>query len=73
MSLERTFIKLSNGAKIMDISNTQPKLLDAKHACGRKFQMEKSTLEVHGHISTQSSYSSTSSLKNEPFCFCYYI
>ena len=30
--LERRCINLSNGVKIMDISHTQPKLLDAKHA-----------------------------------------
>ena len=39
----------------MDLSHTLPKLLDAEHAWGRKFQTEKSTLEVHGHISTWSS------------------
>ena len=30
--LERRCINLSNGVKIMDISHTQPKLLDAEHA-----------------------------------------
>ena len=30
--LERICINLSNGVKIMDISLTQPKLLDAEHA-----------------------------------------
>ena len=29
---ERRCINLSNGVKIMDISHTQPKLLDAEHA-----------------------------------------
>ena len=43
--LERRCIKLSNGVIIMDISPTQPKLLDAEHACGRKFQMEKMHLK----------------------------
>ena len=44
----------SNGAKIMDLSHTQPKLLDTKHVWGRKFQTQKSTLEVRGHLSTRS-------------------
>ena len=30
--LERRCINLSKGVKIMDISHTQPKLLDAEHA-----------------------------------------
>ena len=30
--LERMCINLSNSVKIMDISHTQPKLLDAEHA-----------------------------------------
>ena len=30
--LERICINLSNGVKIMEISHTQPKLLDAEHA-----------------------------------------
>ena len=30
--LERIFINLSNGVTIMDISLTQPKLLDVEHA-----------------------------------------
>ena len=30
--LERICITLSNDVKIMDISHTQPKLLDAEHA-----------------------------------------
>ena len=38
--------------KNMDLSHTQPMLLDAEHAWGRKFQKEKSTLEVRGHVST---------------------
>ena len=53
--LERRRIKLSNSVKIMDISHTQPKLLDAEHAWGRKFQMEKNAFEVRGHVSTRSS------------------
>ena len=53
--LERICISLSNGVKIMDISLTQPKLLDAEHAYGRKFQTEKNELEVRGQISTRSS------------------
>ena len=32
MSKKRRCINLSNGVKIMDISHTQPKLLDAEHA-----------------------------------------
>ena len=55
--IERGFIKVSNGAKIMDLSDSQI-LLDAEHAFGRKFQTEKSTLEVRGHVSTRSSTSS---------------
>ena len=43
-SLERRFINLSNGANVMDLSHTQPKLLDAEHVWGRKFQMEKAHL-----------------------------
>ena len=35
--LERICINLSNSVKIMDISHTQPKLLDAEYASGRKF------------------------------------
>ena len=38
----------------MDISHTQPKLLDAEHAWGRKFQKEKNTFEVRDHLSTWS-------------------
>ena len=54
----------------MDLSDTQPKLLDAEHAWGRQFQTEKSTIEVRGHVSTRSS---TSSFQNRPFCFYYSI
>ena len=50
--LERIYIQLSNGVKIMDLSHTQPKLLAAEHACGRKFQTEKNTLEVTSHKQT---------------------
>ena len=38
MLFGRTYIKLSNGVKIMDLSHTQPKLLDAEHAWGTKFK-----------------------------------
>ena len=30
--LERRCINLSNGVKVMDISHTQPEILDAEHA-----------------------------------------
>ena len=40
-SLERRYIKLSNGVKIMDLSHTQPKLLDTEHAWFRKFPTKK--------------------------------
>ena len=46
------YIKLSNGAETMDLCHTQPKLLDAEHAWGRKFQTEKNTFEVRSHVST---------------------
>ena len=68
--LERRCINLSNGVKIMEISHTQPKLLDAEHAYGRKFQTEKNAFEVRGHISKQSS---TLSIQNRPFCLYYSI
>ena len=68
--LERRCIKLSDGVNIMDISHTQPKLLDAEHACGRKFQTEKNTFEVRGHISTRSS---TLLIPNRPFSLYYSI
>ena len=64
--LERRCITLSNGVKIMDISHTQPKLLDTEHAYGRKFQTEKNAFEVRGHRSTQSS---TLSIQNGRFAF----
>ena len=38
----------------MDISHTQPKLLDAEHAWSRKFQMEKNTFEVRGRVHCRS-------------------
>ena len=44
-SLERRYIKLSNGVQIMDLSQTQPNLLDADHAWGRMFQTEKNKIE----------------------------
>ena len=69
-SLERRFINLSNSVKIMDLSHTQPKLVDAEHASGRKFQTEKSTLEVSSDVRTRFS---TWSFQNQPFCFCYFI
>ena len=50
-SLERIFIKLSNGAKIMELAHAQPKF-DTKHARGRKLQTEKIAFEVRGHAST---------------------
>ena len=49
---ERIFIKLSNGAKIMELAHTQPKLFNTEHAQGRKFQTEKIACEVRGHAST---------------------
>jgi len=57
---------LSNGVKFIDLSHTQPKLLNAEHAWGRKFQKVKSTLEVRGHVSTRSC---TSLFQNRLFCF----
>ena len=50
--LERRCIQLFNGIQIMNMSHTQPKLFDAEHAWGRKFQMEKNAFEVRGHVST---------------------
>ena len=49
---ERIFIKLSNGAKMMELGHAQPKLLDTEHARGRKLQTEKIAFEVRGHAST---------------------
>ena len=46
------FIKLSNGAKIMELAQAQPKLFDTEHARGRKLQTEKIAFEVRGHTST---------------------
>ena len=43
--LERRCINLSNSVKNMDISRTQPKLLDAENAWGRKFKTEKMHLQ----------------------------
>ena len=51
-SLERIFIKLSNGAKIMELAHGQPKLFDTEHARGRKLQTEKIAFEVHCNTST---------------------
>ena len=51
-SLEGIFIKLSNGAKIMELAHAQPKLFDTEHAGGRKLQTEKIAFEVRGHTST---------------------
>ena len=47
--LERMFIKLSNGAKILELAHAQPKLFDTEHAHGRKLQTEKIAFELHGH------------------------
>ena len=35
------------GANIMDVSHTQPKLLDTEHAWGRKFQTKKNAFNGH--------------------------
>ena len=70
MPLERICISLSNGVYIMDISHTQPKLLDAEHAEGRKCQTEKNAFEVCGHVNTRSR---TLAIQNRPFCFYYSI
>ena len=48
---ERIFIKLFNGAKIMELAHVQPKLFDTDHAWGRKLQTEKIAFEVRGHAS----------------------
>ena len=46
---ERIFIKLSNGAKIMELAHTEPKLFDTEDARGRKLQTEKIAFEVRDH------------------------
>ena len=48
ISLEKIFIKLSTGAKIMELAHTQPKLFATEHAQGRKLQTEKIAFEVRG-------------------------
>ena len=62
MSHMSTKNELVTSLEIKDLSHTQPKLLDAEHAWSRKFQTEKSTLEVCRHVSTRSS---TSSFQNQ--------
>ena len=47
--LERQYIKLSNGVKIMDLAHIQPKLLDTEHIRGGKLQTQKITFEVCGY------------------------
>ena len=49
---ERIFIKLSNGAQIMELAHAQPKLFDTEHSRSRKLQTEKIAFEVRGHTST---------------------
>ena len=49
---ERIFIKLSNGARIMELAHAQPKLFDTEHAWGRKLQTGKIAFEVRSHTST---------------------
>ena len=51
-SLERIFIKLSNGAESMDVAHAQPKLFEIEHVRGRKLQSKKFAFEVRGHAST---------------------
>ena len=63
---ERIFIKLSNGAKIMELAHAQPKLFDTEHARGRKLQTEKIAFEVRGYTSTGSS---ALSFLIQLFCF----
>ena len=52
ISSERIFIKLSSGAKIMELAHAQPKLFDTEHARGRMLQTGKIAFEVRGHTST---------------------
>ena len=52
LSLEKIFIKRSNGANIMELAPAQPKLFDTEHAGGRKLQTEKIAFEVRGYGST---------------------
>ena len=55
--MERIFIKLYNGATIMDLAHAQPKLFDAEHARGgvESFKLRKIAFVVCGHASTRSS------------------
>ena len=57
--------KIQSDFQSMNLSHTQPKLLNAEHAWRRTFQTEKNTLEVRSHVSTQSS---TLSFQNQLFC-----
>ena len=69
ISLERIFIKISNGAKIMELAHAQRNLFDTEDARGRKLQTEKIAFEVRGHASTRSS---ALSFQIQLFCF-YFI
>ena len=68
LSLDRIFIKLSNGAKTMQLPYAQPKLFNTEHAPGRKLQTEKIAFEVRGHASTK-----LSALSFLIRLFCFYF
>ena len=54
-SLERIFIKLSNGAKIKELAHAQAKLIDTEHAGVESYKLRKSHLkfavtQVHDRV-----------------------